>query len=278
MIEIMNMIMDKVEDCYYHIDDQKHIYYNATNDSYIRDIAENTNYDFKKLETSDSRFDLDCDPKALLEISFDWGSSISLMIIGQERKWDFAKKEKADTDNFINEFFVKPGSSEKVMIYELIDSFTKYYKHHINKTIKFYHDRYGDTLLPNSSKSFNEQAVDRLIKCGWTVVHEVHRGQEPPHHEKYLLWGNILKESDPRYPRVRFNGNKCKYTLISMNNTRVVEREGKFQKDKSSERKESGVIPEEATHFGDAADKRIWTKYNKLLFNSSTFVPARLGK
>lgn len=278
LVEIMNMILDKVEDCYYHIDDQKHIYYHAINSSFIRDYAENTNWDFKKLGTPDSRFDLDCDAHSPLEISFDWGSSISLISVGQEKSWDFAANRKDRTDNFINEFYVKPNTSSKVMIDELIDDFCDYYKHHINKMVLFYHDRYGDNKLPNTSKSFNEQAADRLNHNGWNVSHKLHRGQEPPHHDKYLLWGNILKESDPRYPRVRFNGDKCRYTLISMNNTQVIEKAGKFEKDKTSERRGSGVLPEEATHFGDAVDKRIWTKYGKRLLTGSTFVPARTSK
>ena len=61
-----------------------------------------------------------------------------------------------------------------------------------------------------------------------------------------------------------------------MNNTRVIESsDGKFAKDKSSERKTS-VLPEEATHFGDAVDKRMWTKYGHLLKRSYGFVGARL--
>ena len=77
---------------------------------------------------------------------------------------------------------------------------------------------------------------------------------EPPQHDKYLLWASILAEKDERFPKKRFNGSKCKYTLISMNNTRVIEdREGRFAKDKRSERNQS-ILPEEATHFGDAVD------------------------
>jgi hypothetical protein len=275
MIEIMNMVMDKVEDCYYQIDDQKHIYYNATNDRFIRDFAENTNWNFDKLGTPDSRFDLDCDSRSPIEISFDWGSAISLMCVGQEKSWDFALNAKGRTDNFINEFYVKPDTSSKVMIHELIDNFCDYYSYHLNKKVLFYRDRYGDNKLPSTSKSFNEQAIARLESRGWIVSPKVHKGMEPPHHDKYLLWGNILKESNPRFPKVRFNGNKCRYTLISMNNTQVIERAGKFEKDKGSERKSSGVLPEEATHFGDAADKRIWTKYGNRLLSGSTFVPAR---
>ncbi len=54
-----------------------------------------------------------------------------------------------------------------------------------------------------------------------------------------------------------------------------MDKQGKFEKDKSSERKNS-VMPEEATHFGDAVDKRIWTKYGGLLLKSSTFVSPRI--
>ena len=65
-----------------------------------------------------------------------------------------------------------------------------------------------------------------------------HAGMEPPQHDKYLLWASILAEKDERFPKKRFNGSKCKYTLISMNNTRVIEdREGRFAKDKRSERR-----------------------------------------
>lgn len=44
-----------------------------------------------------------------------------------------------------------------------------------------------------------------------------------------------------------------------------------------SESSRSGVLPEEATHFGDAIDKIIWTKFNSTLrFNNNTFVPVRI--
>lgn len=63
-----------------------------------------------------------------------------------------------------------------------------------------------------------------------------------------------------------------------MNNTQVIEKEGRFKKNKRSEDARSGVLPEEATHFGDAADKKIWIKYGERLTRHSSFVPARLGR
>ena len=66
-------------------------------------------------------------------------------------------------------------------------------------------------------------------------------------------------------------------TKVIERNTKVIERNGKFEKDKSSERKEK-ILPEEATHFSDAADKRIWMKYGKTLYSwaSGTYVDPRL--
>jgi hypothetical protein len=272
----MNMFLDKVEDCYYHIDEAKHVYFNGSNDDFIRDLAENTDWDFKKLGTPDSRFDLDCDPTQAIELVPDWGSSICLFSIGQERQYDFVTRLNRPTDNFINEFFVKPGDSDNVMINELVDMVCNYYRHHACKTLLYYHDRYGDSSKPNvkNAKSYNEQAIDCFHKRGWTVIARMHRGMEPPQHDKYLLWGNILKGSDPKFPAVRFNGQKCKYTLISMNNTQVIEKEGKFTKNKKSEYSKS-ILPEVATHFSDAVDKRIWTKYGNLLRKGGSFVPAR---
>jgi len=277
MVEIMNWVIDKVEDCYYHIDTQKHVYYDAYNESYIRDVAENTNWDFNELSKHDSRHDLDCDPSKAIELVPDWGANLSLFSIGQERNFNFVTKVIEPVDCFINEFFVKPDDSQDVIINELVDKVCTYYYHHAYKHIRYFRDRYGDHKQPNAknSKSYNEQAIDRFTRNGWTVKHEVHKGMEPPQHDKFLLWMNILQGNDPKFPKVIFNGKNCTYTLISMNNTKVLDKNGKFEKDKTSERKKK-ILAEEATHFSDAVDKRIWTKYGDKLRKTSTFVDPRL--
>ena len=89
-------------------------------------------------------------------------------------------------------------------------------------------------------------------------------------------WSSITAETDERYPLKRFNASKCKYILISMNNTRVrTNSSGKWEKDKRSERNDS-ILPEEATHFGDCVDKRVWTKYGDILTKRTFFVDARI--
>lgn len=255
------------------------MYYNATNDDYIRDFAEDTGFDWKRLgNNDDSRRDLDCNPNQPIELTPDWGSAASFLEVGQERNYDFVTKllTREPVDNNINEFFVKRDEEDDTMVNALMDKFCHYYRNHINKHVHYYRDRYGDARRANNKKSYNELAVERLEKHGWTVEQHTHAGMEPPQHDKYLLWASILAEKDERFPKKRFNGSKCKYTLISMNNTRVIEdREGRFAKDKRSERNQS-ILPEEATHFGDAVDKRVWTKYGHLLRQAYGFVDARI--
>lgn len=276
LIEILNWVIDRVENCYYQLEAGRHIYYDASNDAYIRSVAETSNYDFGKLEKSDSRFDLDCNPNQPLEVVPDWGARISLFSVGQERNFNFVTKITEPVDCVINEFYVKPDESSGVMIDDLVDQFCTYYEHHSKKEVIYFRDRYGDHRQPNAknSKPYNEQAIERFTRNKWVVRQQVHKGMEPPQHEKYLLWLNILKGDNPAFPKVIFNGKNCKYTLISMSNTGLRESNGKFEKDKRSEQRKN-VLPEEATHFGDAVDKRIWTKYGNRLHRSSTFVEPR---
>lgn len=278
MIEILNYMVDKIDHCYYNLD-ERHRYYNATNDSFIRDFAENTEFDWKQLAATDSRMDADCNPNRPLEIVCDWGSSASFMEVAQPSHFDWSTKmlhPDRIVDNTINEFFVKRAEEDDTEINALIDKFCHYYRLHSYKVVEFYRDRYGDAHRANSKKTYNEIAIARLEKNGWRVNQHTHRGIEPPQHDKYLLWSYICAETDERYPLKRFNASRCKYILISMNNTRVrTNTQGKFEKDKRSERNES-VLPEEATHFGDCVDKRVWTKYGDILMHTYSFVDARL--
>jgi hypothetical protein len=275
MIEILNYYIDKVTDCYYAID-ERHVYYKADNDDYIRGLAENSDFDWDVLKNRNSLYDADCDPNQPLEITPDWGSKIALIEVAQERNFDFVTGLLTKCDNNINEFFVKPDDHPDTMINALIDKFCDYYTHHKKKIVIYTVDTYGDIRLASSKKTYNEIAVDRLKRNKWSVEVRRHPGKEPPHNEKYLLWRTIFNETDPAIPRKRFNGARCKYTLISMNNTSVVQKtSGLFEKDKKSEQRTS-VLPEEATHFGDAVDKRIWTKYGKFLKKTSAFVAPRI--
>lgn len=275
MIEILNFYIDKVTNCYYQIDD-RHVYYKADNDDYIRGVADNTEFNWAELQKRHSLYDADCDPNQPLEITPDWGSKISLIEVAQERNFDFVTGLMHRTDNNINEFFVKPDEHADTMINTLMDDFCNYYRYHKRKEVTYTVDTYGDIRLANSKKTYNEHAISRLQRNKWKVNVRKHPGKEPPHNDKYLLWRYLLNETNPTLPKKRFNGTRCKYTLISMNNTSVIQKtNGTFEKDKRSEARTS-ILPEEATHFGDAVDKRMWTKYGSGLKIQRGFISPRL--
>jgi hypothetical protein len=272
MTEFMNYLFDKVEGCFYAIDDQKHIYRTGLDDNLLKQIAKDTNYNIDILMAQTSRYDRDCNPALPLEIVPDWGSSINLFCVGQERNYDFVNGITTTQPcfNFINEFYVKPDGKSNILINQLCSDFSEYYKNHTNRHLLYYRDRYGDRKNPNvvNHKSYNQQAIERLEQLGWEVEEIVHKGNEPPQSDKYLLWGDLLSEEKDTLPKIRFNGEKCKFTLISMNNAKVKDVDNQLVKNKSSERNTSGVPAEEATHFSDAADKIVWTKYNEYANNT----------
>ena len=275
MIEMLNYYIDKVTNCYYAID-ERHVYYKADNDDYIRGLADNNDFDWDVLKKRHSLYDADCDPNQPIEITPDWGSKISLIEVSQERMYDFVTGLITKTDNNINEFYVKPDNNDDNMINTLMDNFCDYYRDHKKKVVRYTVDTYGDIRLANSTKTYNQHAISRLERNHWKVEIRKHPGKEPPHNDKYLLWRYLLDETDPSLPKKRFNGTRCKYTLISMNNTAVIQKtSGLFEKDKKSEARTS-VLPEEATHFSDAVDKRIWTKYGNQLKKGSAFINPRL--
>lgn len=274
LIEILNLYVERVEDCFYNLDEQRHVYYTGYDVNAMEEAGLTSHAELGftgKIESA--RFDRDYDPDRPLEIAPDWGSQISLFVVCQTYKIELPfvastpgyvpeADFRGDYLYQINEFFAKPDGSDTV-IDDICNRFCRYYAGHRTKTLYFYRDRYGDHRNPNvvNSRSYNDQAIDILRRNGWNVVAKVHRRGEPPMSDKHLLWQEILSERPSCPVRFRINGNRCRYTVISMNNARMVYGGNVFRKDKRSEKPSSGVLPEEATHFSDAIDKLVWTKY-----------------
>lgn len=291
LIEILNLYIERVEDCFYNLDEQRHVYYTGYDVKAMESdgLTSNISLGFRGNMAS-AKYDRDYDPDRPLEIAPDWGSQISLFVVCQTFGVELPVVSavpgyvpgadfKGDYLYQINEFFDKPDGSGTI-IDNICNRFCNYYAGHANRTIYYYHDRYGDHRNPNvvNSKSYNEQAIDILRRHGWKVVSKVHRFGEPPMSDKHLLWQEILSERESCPVRFRINGNRCRYTVISMNNARMVYGGNVFKKDKRSEKPSSGVLPEEATHFSDAIDKLVWTKYgDSVAKKRRMFVRTSLG-
>ena len=291
LIEILNLYIERVEDCFYNLDEQRHIYYTGYNLKAMEESGLIPTADPCVLEKiSSAKYDRDYDPNRPLEIAPDWGSQISLFVVCQTYRLElpfvtempgYEPEPKFSGDYLyqINEFFDKPDGTGTI-IDNICNRFCNYYAGHRNRVIHYYRDRYGDHRNPNvvNSKSYNDQAMEILRRNGWTVVSKVHRGGEPPMSDKHLLWQEILSERPSCPVRFRINGNRCRYTVISMNNARMVYGGNVFKKDKRSEKPSSGVLPEEATHFSDAIDKLVWTKYgDSVAKKRRMFVRTSLG-
>ena len=291
LIEILNLYIERVEDCFYNLDEQRHVYYTGYDIKAMEDAGLTANADLGfrgKMESA--KYDRDYDPDRPLEIAPDWGSQISLFVVCQTFRVELPVvsavqgyiPETSFSGDYlyqINEFFDKPDGSGTI-IDNICNRFCNYYANHRHRVIHYYRDRYGDHRNPNvvNSKSYNEQAMEILRKRGWTVVAKVHRLGEPPMSDKHLLWQEILSERQSCPVRFRINGNRCRYTVISMNNARMVYGGNVFKKDKRSEKPSSGVLPEEATHFSDAIDKLVWTKYgDSVAKKRRMFVRTSLG-
>ncbi|MCR4872364.1 MAG: hypothetical protein K5885_02345 [Bacteroidales bacterium] len=291
LIEILNLYLERVEDCFYNLDEQRHVYYTGYDIKAMEEAGLTANADLGfrgKMESA--KYDRDYDPDRPLEIAPDWGSQISLFVVCQTFRVELPVvsavpgyiPETSFSGDYlyqINEFFDKPDGSGTI-IDNICNRFCNYYANHRHRVIHYYRDRYGDHRNPNvvNSKSFNEQAMEIFRKRGWTVVAKVHRLGEPPMSDKHLLWQEILSERPSCPVRFRINGNRCHYTVISMNNARMVYGGNVFKKDKRSEKPSSGVLPEEATHFSDAIDKLVWTKYgDSVAKKRRMFVRTSLG-
>lgn len=290
--EVLNLYTDRVEDCFYNINPQRQVYFTGLDaEKMTKDGVILLGKSEVAKRTASSVYDRDCDPDRPLEVAPDWGSQISLFVVCQT----FPKEQPVMTESQfyepdpqfsgdhlyqINEFFAKPDSGGQGIIDRICTRLVSYYAGHRNKTIVFYRDRYGDHRNPNvlNARSYNDQAVDCFRRAGWNVIVKVHKGMEPPQSDKYLLWSDILSEKASCPVRYRINGNRCRFTLISMNNARMIYGDDRFRKDKSSERPSSGVLPEEATHFSDAIDKLVWTKYgDSAARKKRAFIRTNLG-
>jgi hypothetical protein len=246
--EILNYRPLAVDKCFYaDLDPEIHTYPHAFNNSYL----EGLNWDFKKAKKQTCLQDLDCIPNKSLHICMDWGAVINACTIGH--KWDQDNRHEI---NPINSMYVKWPMG----IDDIADMFCEYYSPHYNKDYYLHHDpKTGWERRPNNKMfpTYAEQFIDRLKKRGWNCIYVTPKGSELPTQAiRYALWKRILREEEKGLPKLRANKLKCKFTLNSMLNSEVVEDHRGISKNKNTEKKDSGVEPEEAPHFADTMD--IW--------------------
>ena len=192
--------------------------------------------------------DNDCDPNRALDLSWDFNAAFTSFIVGQEHGNEY---------RLLESLFVKESQTNVVDAAATL--FCDTYQGHAKKEVLIYGDRNGNNKSAGSNYTFYEQIVEKLTKRGWKCTMMVN-GLDPDHRLKHFLLNEILAETNPRLPTIRLNQNKCKFLIISIQQSPITP---DWKKDKRSEKKL--VQQEKATHLSDCFDNLIYRKYSNRL-------------
>ncbi len=257
---ILNMKPRTTEKSFYPLFDENIHTYEKYNHSHFESVG----WDFDKLSSNDCRKDGDLDPRQALDISIDYGASINIMAVAQQRN--------DNQEDVIKEFFVKsPG-----ILQDVLEQFVNYYRFHRYKLVNYYFDHTAIAQFGHTSKSYRDTVTAYLKANGWDVK-EVYTGQAPKHEEKHAFWNDVLNEKQTAFPRFRLNRSNCPALKKSIEDAGWINTSEGFKKDKSTERNNS--VPQEyATHGSDAVDMLMWGKFRKgFTRQSSEFIPNTYG-
>lgn len=256
MVEILNLKVKDVEDGFYPaFSENRHCYYDTYNYSYLDTIG----WDQSKVKEKDCRQDGDIDPARPIDIACDYGYHLNCMVVGQE-----LRTKKGWFYLFLNSIWRKPPHD----ISDVAKEFCRYYRHHVCKIVNFYYDH---TSIDKAGKqfSYSEQVIRVLEASGWSV-NSIYIGQQPGHDARYHLMNQAFR-ADDRIPVPLFSMPNCKYLVLSIRLSGVVQGKNGFEKDKRPEKNQS-IAQEETTHQTDAMDTLYYAKYIAMLRRDSQFV------
>jgi len=258
--EILNIRPKEITDGFYaNINPDRH-YYKDYRASYLEGLDaglfNTTNNDELIRQNFNSNQDNDVLHNEPLILSVDFGVFNSLVV-----------SQKHDNEyRVLKSMWVK---SPKLLDDLFIEQFIPYYRPHQEKMIYLYGGHDGNNRLPNSSLTLFQQIQELLTKHGWTVM-IMTRGAAATHFEKYLLLNAMLKEYDPRLPKIRINEANNPDLIIALERTEAVESLSGVDKNKKDERNKE--FPQQhATHLTDAFDVPIITMYNDMYKGFGSF-------
>lgn len=240
-VEILNIPYNKIEGGFYSA-------FNVTTHTYDRIYKYVWNSTANR--TDSVRTDYDSDKP--LDISFDFNSKFTSMVIGQDCGEEY---------RIIDCIYVK--SSNTTLIDEIMGQFHGKYGKHRRRKVNVYGDASGKVIPPDKTKSIYQQIQDTFV--GWNFTLKV-RGFNVKYKFKYKVINTILLEQKEGLPKLRISQDNCKPLIISIESAPI---DAKYEKDKSAERRKN--FPQEfATHLSDAFDYLIYEKFSKKVLVSST--------
>jgi hypothetical protein len=242
-IEVMNMRLTKLPNSFYpNLSEEKH------------GVWKTFTYEFDDETGKTIPTDSDRDSKRPLEASFDFNAAFTSLTLHQEHGNEFRT---------LDCLWVKQAATN--VLEGLVTKFCDAYEHVQQcKHLVIWGDRNGNNKQVNSGKTFYETIAEKLAERGWTSEVMVH-GLDPDHRLKHIAINELLAETNPRLPVMRINRNKCKFLIISMQQSPI---NPDWTKNKNSERQ--NIPQERATHLSDCFDNIVYRKYGHLFGQADT--------
>jgi hypothetical protein len=265
LVECENYRLDKVPNTFYpSFSESTHCVSNTY--SYIENMSNTIDTDATGLEKHKllqraklTVIDVFYNKSKKLLLSFDFNAAITSMIIAQH-------DEESNELRILDELYVTYQT-----ITDLITLFLNKYGSHDKKYVEIYGDRNGNNQSALAEYTFYSKIIEKLTEGGWKCEKKV-IGLDPRHKEKHRVIDNILREENPRAPKVRINKNNCKWLIVSIQNSGITM---DFGKDKSDE-KNISIDQRSAPHLSDCFDSLVY-RYSAPLLGLQVYAPSGIA-
>lgn len=255
-VQIMNERIIRNESGFYSMLDPDKHGYDSVNNSFVDKLTAGIHHQ------RDCRWDADLNYLAPLDFSLDHNNAINSIVTGQYASSKLYRLLSA-------KYVLHPELlSHCIMLWH------EYYKHFLSSgcaEVNYYFDSTSIPKRASTDINFSDEIISTLTELGWKV-NPYYIGQIGSHHSRYLMWGKLFSGEDKRLPAFRYNRNNCLAWETSALNAGIIKIGEEVKKDKSSERKDSGVPPQDATHLSEAADILLYAKLRRLFNNRQDFV------
>jgi hypothetical protein len=206
---------------------------------------------FYGAQTRDCRIDEEFDwGENMLHIACDTGGSFNCLVCAIK---------VGDTINVYKAIFKRAPS----MIRDVILMFKEYFVHWHDKRLVYHYDHTSIATRTETEWKVNQIVRETLEsnELGSWHVTDNYIGQTPTYQWRYDVLNDMFHEHAFTPYVVRFNALHCEELHDSFDTAKVIQKEGKIEKDKSSERRDSKgnyrMDQARATHLSEAYDLLI---------------------
>lgn len=254
-ISIMNKEMFKIENGYYSLLNEDDHGYTAPNIQLMDELE----YNPLDPPVADCTWEMDIIPGEDLHIGCDYNNEINCVVTAQHTAREFRA---------LSSLYVKDDE----LLLDCVKKWNAFYKNKPGeKVVHYWYDATAIGGTAATDISFSDMWVSELQRLGWIVVkHDI--GQIGSHHSRHHFYKLLFSGRDARLPKFRYNKTNCETWATAAQQTDIIQMGDLIKKDKSSEKANSGIPPEEATHITEAMDVIVWGLLRPLVGDEGEFI------